>query len=285
MTTIHYNKKELEELLKHFHELTGMVFSLYDNENHSIIAYPEKDCAFCEQIRSTPEGQRRCHASDKSSFEASRISGQCIIYTCHAGLVEATAPIIDDGFIIGYLMLGQISNAPSEEQLEKILKNAFKQNGISTPFSRKFISSVPLLTDSQILASAKIVEACISYILYKNLISIQRQNFKHNINNYILSHLDEDLSVDALCSQLGVSRRKIYDYSNHFLHCSIAKHIKNLRLEHARKLLKETDLSVSLISEKCGFSDYNYFCRVFKKETGMPARLYRQTYGNEKSHR
>lgn len=276
MAKLNYNKKELEDLLRHFHTLTGMIFTLYDNEGTQLISYPEKYCAFCRQMYSSAESKKCCIASDRSSFEASKASGECVIYTCHAGLVEATAPIINDGFIIGYLMLGQISNAASKEQLENILKHAFARNQISVPFSKAFTDDIPLLTDTQILASAKIMEACISYILYKNLISIERHNFETNINQYILSHLDGDLSVDAICNQLKISRRKLYDYSNHFLRCSIARHIKNLRIEHAKKLLTKTTLPISAISEKCGFSDYNYFCRVFKKETGMPARTYRK---------
>ena len=119
------------------------------------------------------------------------------------------------------------------------------------------------------------MEACISSILYKKLISIEKQQFEQNINTYILNHLTEDLSVDRLCEHLHLSRRKIYEYSEEFLHCSIAKHIKKIRLQHAQTLLTETTLPVSTISEQCGFSDYNYFCRIFKQENGISARSYR----------
>ena len=70
------------------------------------------------------------------------------------------------------------------------------------------------------------MEACISSILYKKLISIEKQQFEQNINTYILNHLTEDLSVDRLCEHLHLSRRKLYEYSEEFLHCSIAKYIK-----------------------------------------------------------
>ena len=119
------------------------------------------------------------------------------------------------------------------------------------------------------------MEACISSILYKKLISIEKQQFEQNINTYILNHLTEDLSVDRLCEHLHLSRRKIYEYSEEFLHCSIAKYIKKMRLQYAQTLLTKTILPISTISEQCGFSDYNYFCRVFKQENGMSARSYR----------
>ena len=109
----------------------------------------------------------------------------------------------------------------------------------------------------------------------QKLISIEKQQFEQNINTYILNHLTEDLSVDRLCEHLHLSRRKLYEYSEEFLHCSIAKYIKKMRLQHAQTLLTETNLPISTISEQCGFSDYNYFCRIFKQENGMSARSYR----------
>ena len=112
MPTLKYNKAELHKLLKNFHILTGMLFSLYDDECQSVAHYPAGDIRFCQKIRTSPKGLAQCRCSDLASFEASRKSGECVIYTCHAGLIEATAPIIADGTVIGYLMLGQISNAP-----------------------------------------------------------------------------------------------------------------------------------------------------------------------------
>ncbi len=51
MAKLNYNKKELEDLLRHFHTLTGMIFTLYDNEGTQLISYPEKYCAFCRVFK------------------------------------------------------------------------------------------------------------------------------------------------------------------------------------------------------------------------------------------
>lgn len=276
MATLKYNTGELTKLLKNFHTLTGMMFSLYDNECRLVTNYPSDDCRFCQIINSSDRGAAQCRCSDLSSFEASRDSGECVIYTCHAGLIEATAPIIADGTVIGYLMLGQISNAPSHAELKNQIQSVLTQTGLAIEKWESTLEEIPLLSDRQIQAAAQIMESGISYILYRNLISIQRQNFENMLNEYILSHLSEDLTVDTICSSLHISRRKLYEYSGHFLNCSIARHIKNLRISRARELLRTTSLSVSAISEQCGFADYNYFCRVFKKETGMSARIYRK---------
>lgn len=278
MPKLNYNQNELNKLLQYFHELTGVLIALYDNQYRIITSYPSSDCTFCNKIKSTGKGLEKCLYSDLSSFKASKKNGECVIYTCHTGLIEATAPIVEQGVLIGYLMLGQVSNAHSLSELETLLDSAMLQNGITDLSSCKCATEIPLQTDTQIQAAAKIMEACISYILYKELISIKRQNFEKNINSYLLSHLEEDLSVDRICQELKISRRKLYEYSDTYLRCTIAKHIKNLRVSYAKKLLRETTLPITVISEKCGFTDYNYFCRIFKKETQLAARTYRARY-------
>ena len=275
---LNYNEKELHQLLQDFHDLTKLTLTLYDPEGEWIFSYPTKENCFCNCIKTSPEGAALCEASDRASFEAAKASGECVIYKCHAGLIEATAPIVSDGFTIGYLMMGQVANAASPEQLQSLIEHALHKyhlNEAENDSWKQYAAATPCISDTQIHAAARIMEACISSILYKKLISIEKQQFEQNINTYILNHLTEDLSVDRLCEHLHLSRRKLYEYSEEFLHCSIAKYIKKMRLRHAQTLLSETNLPISTISEQCGFSDYNYFCRIFKQENGMSARSYR----------
>ena len=275
---LNYNEKELHQLLQDFHDLTKLTLTLYDPEGEWIFSYPTKENYFCNCIKTSPEGAALCEASDRASFEAAKASGECVIYKCHAGLIEATAPIVSDGFTIGYLMMGQVANAASPEQLQSLIEHALHKyhlNEAENDSWKQYAAATPCISDTQIHAAARIMEACISSILYKKLISIEKQQFEQNINTYILNHLTEDLSVDRLCEHLHLSRRKLYEYSEEFLHCSIAKYIKKMRLQHAQTLLSETNLPISTISEQCGFSDYNYFCRIFKQENGMSALSYR----------
>ena len=56
----------------------------------------------------------------------------------------------------------------------------------------------------------------------------------------------------------------------------IAEYLKKLRIDKAQQLIRTTELTISEISDRVGFSDYNYFRRVFKSETGISAKEYRQ---------
>ena len=49
------------------------------------------------------------------------------------------------------------------------------------------------------------------------------------------------------------------------------------RIDEAKRSLIDKTMSLTQISEAVGFSDYNYFCRVFKKRTGSTPSEYRRT--------
>ena len=51
-----------------------------------------------------------------------------------------------------------------------------------------------------------------------------------------------------------------------------------LRIEHAQRFLRETDLMIYEISERVGYNDTVYFSRVFEKITGVRPSEYRQQH-------
>ena len=52
-------------------------------------------------------------------------------------------------------------------------------------------------------------------------------------------------------------------------------YILNLRLDKAKDLLKDTDMTITEICYCCGFSDPNYFARIFKKKIGLSPSSFR----------
>lgn len=253
--TLNINRDELTALMRDFYLLTGIKIALFEPDGKEILSYPENHCAFCAGIRSTEEGLIKCIESNRNSFNRCQKTASIEVFTCHAGLIETTAPLVDNGTVIGYIMFGQITNNPDKATLDVAYK-----------------------TDSQIRAAAKILEACTFYVLLKDMVKLRRMTFINNLNAFLLEHLSEDLSVTRLTSEFCISKNKLYDSCNKYLPTGIAEHIKTLRIEEAKRLLKETTIPVAEIAGMVGFFDYNYFCRVFKKVTGMPALKYRKSF-------
>lgn len=274
--TLNLNIQPLKGLMRDFYILTGIKIVIFDSNYHEILAYLETHCAFCSLMQSNEASYCKCLESNEQSFQHCRQSSELFIYHCHAGLVEATAPLIDNDIVIGYIMFGQISDSQNEKEMTGHLRSVIKKYCLADQVNTDQIYQVSVKSQEQILAAAQILEACTFYVLLKEMISLQRQNFMKNLNTFLLEHLSEDLSVDRLMREFHVSRNKLYDSCNRYLKTGIAEHIKSLRIQEAKRLLKETDLKIIQIADKVGFTDYNYFCRVFKKEIGMSAKKYRK---------
>ena len=56
---------------------------------------------------------------------------------------------------------------------------------------------------------------------------------------------------------------------------NFSAYLNEYRIARARELLQNTRLNVREISVACGYSDANYFARVFKRITGMTPTEYR----------
>lgn len=58
----------------------------------------------------------------------------------------------------------------------------------------------------------------------------------------------------------------------------IGEYLTHLRIEKAKSLLMHTDIPNSSIATRIGISSQQYFCRMFKKETGLSPQEYRKSY-------
>ena len=80
---------------------------------------------------------------------------------------------------------------------------------------------------------------------------------------------DSDLSVEAIGSQLGVSRVQLYRKVKALTGCTPVDLLRRARLVKACTLLKDTSLTVSEIAYQVGFSSPSYFTKCFKDEYGI----------------
>ncbi len=92
---------------------------------------------------------------------------------------------------------------------------------------------------------------------------------------YIHSNLGEALSLEEVCSNININRCYFSELFKKQVKCSFRQYVLKQRILLAKKLLKDSQLTVHMISEKCGFTNHSYFCTCFKKEAGMSPCAYR----------
>jgi transcriptional regulator GlxA family with amidase domain len=82
------------------------------------------------------------------------------------------------------------------------------------------------------------------------------------------ANIEDPLSLDDIAEQGGLSRRQLERHFRNLLLEPPAVIYRNIRLERARGLMIETDMSVMEVAMACGFNSANVFSRHFKKRYG-----------------
>ena len=101
--------------------------------------------------------------------------------------------------------------------------------------------------------------------------------FIQNLNALIIENLrNPDLDVDFLVKGIHMSRTPLYNKVKALTNMSVNDYINSFRIKNAERLLQESDLSITEISEACGFSYQRYFSTSFKQIKGITPSQYRE---------
>lgn len=266
--TLLFQDKELMELMQDFYILTGIKIVLFDENYTELISYPLDKKTFCMHMRENDEFSEKCRICDEEACRKCNMTKRLEIYKCHAGLTEAVAPVTENGKIIGYMMFGQVTDCKNREQFTVKMKNLCHDYDIDKDLD-KSIRKIKYKNNKQILAAARILDAFTEYILLKEMVQLSGEKLIDSLESFIDVHISEEISVERLCSEFNISRTRLYEIMKQYTSGGIASFIKQKRLKKAKLLIKTTNMKISEISAAVGFSDYNYFLRVFKKEFGV----------------
>lgn len=95
------------------------------------------------------------------------------------------------------------------------------------------------------------------------------------ITKYIDMHYEEKINVKSLAARYGINPNYFSTIFKEQLGVTCTKYITMKRLEYACRMLRETNINVEEIAESVGYSDLQYFYRVFKKEFNYTPMEYR----------
>ncbi len=98
----------------------------------------------------------------------------------------------------------------------------------------------------------------------------------NQIYNYINSNFTEITSLDYICEDLHVSKYYISHVFRKYIGKPPMQYINSKKIDYAKKLLQETDLSATQIGEKCGYPDHAQFFKAFKRSVGITPQAFRR---------
>ncbi len=137
----------------------------------------------------------------------------------------------------------------------------------------KTINSIETIQDLKVF-----FEKWFLYILNKqeNINKNRHIDLMEKIKLYISeSYSDINLSQSMIADKFNISNAYLGRLFRQLNNLSIAAYINNIRLEQAKIILLETDLSISDIANKIGIINSNYFYSMFKKRFGVTPSTYR----------
>ena len=141
------------------------------------------------------------------------------------------------------------------EYLEETIKNLLNNRSV---LREHYTSELP--TESRTNASTKVTRKFIN-----EFIAI----VENNIPN-------EDFSVEDICREIGISRVQLYRKVKALIGYNVNDYISTVRLQKAKYLLADPQLTIADVAFKVGYSSQAYFSTVFKSKFSVTPTEYRE---------
>lgn len=96
---------------------------------------------------------------------------------------------------------------------------------------------------------------------------------------YIQKHFNEQITLEEVSGVVGLNAAYFSVLFKKSEGEGFAKYLINLRIEEAKRLLRETNDSVAQICRQVGYNDVKHFTQTFEKAAGIKPATYRKLYG------
>ena len=191
---------------------------------------------------------------------------------------ESSSPAMD-------FFKGKILSVGQEQKIifSKIISeytNAFQTHS-NTPYSKKLHRKKNPVIGAEQLIKQYIAELLISFIRYsqpslqRSQMSINRESSLCNmIVNYMLDHISGNITIDEIVRYSGSNKTTIAKVFRNNFDMSIMEYFIHMKINTAKKYLREDNYNISQISDLLGYSGIHYFSRQFKNITGMSPTEY-----------
>ena len=101
---------------------------------------------------------------------------------------------------------------------------------------------------------------------------------------FVEAHYQEDISMQDAAAALRYSDAYFCKLFKQCFKVNFSAYLNQFRVDRARQMIQDPRLSLKEVSTACGYTDSNYFTRVFKRLTGQTPTEYRNALTQEAVH-
>ena len=263
---IRYDIGKLKNIIDDICAVTGLCLAILDTKKNYLYSNGREKSRLCASVQESPEGLIRCSCSDREMISKAEKELCPVSHICHAGLRDTVVPILQSGILVGFIIIGRVrpSLLPPDS-------TNYSNIGLSKREYDELYSELPYLTDESFSGLIDLL----SHILFEKAIEVDYDKFINAATGYIEKNLHRVITVEEMCRELYISKNLLYKKFRDFFDCTVNDYITQKRLERAKLLLDTTSESSKRIAESCGFDNYSYFSRLFKRKNGISPRDYR----------
>lgn len=99
-----------------------------------------------------------------------------------------------------------------------------------------------------------------------------------DVANYVKHHISEPINTEEMAKELFISRPYLSQKFREEMGETLTDFILKEKTEEAKRLLRYTDKTATMIGSYLGFSSQSHFTRVFRKYTGLTPAEFRKKY-------
>ncbi len=267
--------EEVKRLLDHFSAVMDLRIVLFNAEGKVIQrGLNRRNSDYCRLMQERLFGHARCQTLDRTKQQESIETRSMVCYKCHAGLCEAIAPVMTEGYPAGFVLIGQfrtISKLP--EHVRKACKEPALAGAVEEAFGK-----LPYISPKKLESLLGMFSLLMDYIVTKEMVALRRDRTLSRIERYIEEHVREEITLDRVAVHVGRSRSTV----SHLVRRKLGITFKNLvidrKLKFAEKRMREhPENSIEEVAAMAGFNDPFYFSRIYRKYRGVPPSDYRRT--------
>ncbi len=280
---------EITELIRSLEEISGVGICFYDTkeffhyEKTGERRYRGHYCDFCRFARDLPSGRLACDQSDRvEAVQLAAAHANPFFHRCHMGLCELVVPVIRHNALIGLVFIGQCRIEEMSDSLNIRLKA--EEKGANKELFSSLYNALPAIKKDVLSAMGRLVNLYFSgFSGGEDFFSERDIDYSKKISDRICAYIEanyfQSLSPGAISKLFYLNLSYISRIFRKEKGMTIGEYIRYTRHKQACRLLENPLLSVNSIALNVGYTDTNYFCRVFKSVEGITPTEYREKQG------
>lgn len=178
----------------------------------------------------------------------------------------------------------------TKQHIAAILHEA--SNTFELPFNNPVIEGLKLKSENSLWGGAQTViirlELMLIDIIRENQDYISTRKMYHSkeiiqdpfvvrIVEFMDRHLYSKFTLDDLVREFSFGKSYISRYFSKVCGCSVIDYFNMMKINEAKRLIRETNYNFFEISERLSFSNSHYFSTLFRKHTGMTPSQYKKS--------